>query len=455
MNLLDYIDKNATNSVSFYPNIPEDKEANAIRSICPDLSVNDKILILIDDSFLESGDVGIVVTHRYIYFKKRFRDTIKYDLKNVKECFVKKHFIDDSEIFINDEMVFTFDTASKGSVEKVFKGLNAYVKALQSQPQDAQSESVNLFDFISKNGLKGVFIKPNIPQEAITLALTRMCPELKPDDILIFISGKGYNLSQNIVIANEYLYIGENKCEYMNGKKLGEKFCKKIAIKDIKQCSTNFGNLFEVGCDVEWLQILINGEGVALIEVPVGPRGVGYDTSSTSRLMAEVRGDVTFEVDLDSIEQILEQFNNYIQALRRTMPQGTDDEIEEKKIPPLNGILPNYSEWSFVNRLDRIISGFGNQVPAVPRALIRITFMIFYGGVPFELRNDVAIREYLIFASTLLYNAMIKNGKEEEIALYEIEMAMDYIEGQFIQQQRTAAHNFMNPREDLPFGTKF
>lgn len=452
MNLLDYIDKNATNSVLFYPNIPEDKEANAISSICPDLSVNDKILILIDDSFLESGDVGIVVTHHYIYFKKRFRDSIKYDLRNVKECFVKKHFLDDSEIFINNQKVFTFDTASKGSVEKVFKGLNEYVKALSSQPQDTQNEEVNLFDYISRNSLKGVFIKPNIPQEAINLALTKMCPELKQDDILIFISGKGFNFasySPNIVISSEYIYVGENE---------DERFYKKIAIKDIKQCSTNYGDFFQTGCDVEYLQILINNKAVALIQVAVGPRTGNYDTSSTAKIMAKVRKDIEFEVDLGSIEQVLQEFNNYIQALRRTLPQSAEEEVEEKKIPPLKGSLPNFSEWSFTSRLERIMNSFEDEVPIVPQTLIKITLMIFYAEIPLVLRNDIAAREYLIFASALLYNRMINSGDKsfnEEKALYEIEKALDYIEAQFIHQQRTAAHNFMNPREDLPFGTQF
>ena len=439
-NLLDYIDKKATDDISFYPNIPENKESNAMGNICPDLSVNDKILILIDDSLFQTGDVGIVVTHRYIYFKKRFSSSIKYDLRNVKECFVKRHFFDDSEIFINNKRAFTFDTANKVNVEKVFKGLNEYVKALQLQPQDnTQNDKVNLFDYIGRNGYKGVFIKPNIPQEAINLTLNRMCPGLKQDEILIFVSGKGYDLSQNIVVTDDYLYIGEIKDRG-----------RKIAIKDIKRCSTKLW----YSSNIEFLQILINDKGVAIIEVPFGLGGTNYGTSSTSRLMAEARGDVEFEVNLESIERVFKEFNDYIQALRRTLPPSAEDEIIEKKIPPLNGMKVDYSEWSFTSRLERVINGFGNQVPIVPRTLIKITFMIYYGDVPFELRNDVAVREYLIFASTLLYREMAKSMGEEQ-ALYEIERAMDYIEEQFIYQQRTAAHNFMNPREDLSFEQKF
>lgn len=70
-------------------------------------------------------------------------------LKNIKNTFVNKHFLADSEIFINGEQVYTFDTANKGKVEKIFQGLMRYISALQTQ--DAQNDEKEV-DTLSKQG---------------------------------------------------------------------------------------------------------------------------------------------------------------------------------------------------------------------------------------------------------------------------------------------------------------
>ena len=424
--MLDCIaDKNSTKTICFFPHIPKKTRDSAINSICPDLSASDDILIFIDDSLFETSDIGIVVTKRYIYFKKRFSNPIKYSLKDIKECFVKKHFLDDSEIFINGEQVYTFDTANKNSVEKIFQGINAYVK---EQPQDTKSkqgaknkqntqsvEALDLLDFISTRGLKGVFVKPNIPQDILNLALNKMCPDLKQDDVLVFISGKSLTGKNNIVIGKEYIYINETDSESYQ----------KIAIKDIKRCYTDYENNAQL--HIEWLKIIINGKIATVMQV--GGTVLDYeDNTATSRLLAKYSPkEAELEVDIESIESVFEEFNNYIQALR--MAQGIDDdEEEEKQIPPLQNIPIASHERSFRGMLDSFYCSFGEQISPLPRAIIKITLMM-YSNVSLQLQNDIAVREYFIFACTLLYRAMINGGFDEKMALYRLEDALNYIEG--------------------------
>ena len=127
-NLFDYLkQEKQVLSYNLYvkPYIPEKKRQNALKNICPDLSPNDEILVLMDDSITSSGKSGVVITNESIYFKSGLGSPKKFAFKDIEYFFTTINrdgkYIE-LEIFVNTNFLSEPSLMEeKNTVEQVEK----------------------------------------------------------------------------------------------------------------------------------------------------------------------------------------------------------------------------------------------------------------------------------------------------------------------------------------------
>lgn len=144
MNALDIVNLEGKERIFFKPNIPEALKQNALMKICPGLSPDDEILILIDDSLLGDGKAGIVITNRRFYFRESFDNSYYREFKDIEYFSAKKlkGFLKaEATLLINGEESYNFAVTSLDSANVICNELNKYIKELYFQERTASGKN--------------------------------------------------------------------------------------------------------------------------------------------------------------------------------------------------------------------------------------------------------------------------------------------------------------------------
>lgn len=142
MNALDIVNLEGIGRIFFKPNIPEALKQNALIKICPGLSPNDEILILINDSLLGDGKAGIVITNKRFYYRESFGQAFDLEFKDIEyfSATKLKGFLKaQATLFINGKEGYNFSVTSLDTANVICNELNKYIKELYLQERIAQN----------------------------------------------------------------------------------------------------------------------------------------------------------------------------------------------------------------------------------------------------------------------------------------------------------------------------
>lgn len=146
MNALDVVNLEGIGRIFFKPNIPEALKQNALMKICPGLSPDDEILILIDDSLLGDGKAGIVITNKRFYCRESFDKAYYQEFKDI-EYFsatkIKGFLKAEATLFINGQESYSFAVTSLNTANLICNELNKYIKQLYLEQHAAQNADNN------------------------------------------------------------------------------------------------------------------------------------------------------------------------------------------------------------------------------------------------------------------------------------------------------------------------
>lgn len=146
MNALDIVNLEGKERIFFKPNIPEALKQNALMKICPGLSPDDEILILIDDSLLGDGKAGIAITNKCFYFRESFDKAYCREFKDIEyfSATKLKGFLKaEATLYINGQESYNFAVTSLDTANAICNELNKYIKELYLQERTAQNSGKN------------------------------------------------------------------------------------------------------------------------------------------------------------------------------------------------------------------------------------------------------------------------------------------------------------------------
>lgn len=146
MNALDIVNLEGIGRIFFKPNIPEALKQNALMKICPGLSPDDEILILIDDSLLGDGKAGIVITNRRFYYRETLNQAFCIEFKDIEyfSATKLKGFLKaQATLFINGKESYNFSVTSLDTANAICSELNKYIKELYLEQRTAQNSGEN------------------------------------------------------------------------------------------------------------------------------------------------------------------------------------------------------------------------------------------------------------------------------------------------------------------------
>lgn len=146
MNVLDVVNLEGVVRIFLKPNIPEVLKSNALMKICPGLSPDDEILILIDDSLFGDGKAGIVITNKRFYHRDSFGEAFYLEFKDIEYFFatrLKGFFKAQATLFVNGKECYNFAMINLETANFICSELNKYIKRLYLEQYITQNSSEN------------------------------------------------------------------------------------------------------------------------------------------------------------------------------------------------------------------------------------------------------------------------------------------------------------------------
>jgi len=125
-----------------FEDIPHEKLENAKRSYASDISGEETIICLFDDTVKGSANDGFLLTTKYLYCKNFGQTGNTVYIPNITEIRVPKYGVISSHIIVTQDTNSDIEvhvTQTKAAAEKIFNTLNDTIKILKTQAQLALS----------------------------------------------------------------------------------------------------------------------------------------------------------------------------------------------------------------------------------------------------------------------------------------------------------------------------